>query len=175
MRVLGIDPGTLAMGYGLIEEKNNEIQMLDCGVLTISKKTSASERLHQLYLGLLAILSDGHPAEMAIEEPFVARNIRSALAIGRAQAVAMLAAANKGIPVYGYPPAKVSNRSVDATGSHGAPQVPHLQKGPVGPRGIPLRFLWHDVVGVGPDHGSGHAQRPKDVLLHEDVEGLPGD
>jgi crossover junction endodeoxyribonuclease RuvC len=125
MRVLGIDPGTLAMGYGLIEEKNNEIQMLDCGVLTISKKTSASERLHQLYLGLLAILSDGHPAEMAIEEPFVARNIRSALAIGRAQAVAMLAAANKGIPVYGYPPAKVK-QAVTSYGCSDKEQVQHM-------------------------------------------------
>jgi crossover junction endodeoxyribonuclease RuvC len=125
MRVLGIDPGTLAMGYGLIEEKNNEIQMLDCGVLTISKKTSASGRLHQLYLGLLAILSDGHPAEMAIEEPFVARNIRSALAIGRAQAVAMLAAANKGIPVYGYPPAKVK-QAVTSYGCSDKEQVQHM-------------------------------------------------
>jgi crossover junction endodeoxyribonuclease RuvC len=125
MRVLGIDPGTLAMGYGLIEEKNNEIQMLDCGVLTISKKTSASGRLHQLYLGLLAILSDGHPAEMAIEEPFVARNIRSALAIGRAQAVAMLAATNKGIPVYGYPPAKVK-QAVTSYGCSDKEQVQHM-------------------------------------------------
>jgi crossover junction endodeoxyribonuclease RuvC len=125
MRVLGIDPGTLAMGYGLIEEKNNEIQMLDCGVLTISKKTSASERLHQLYLGLLAILSDGHPAEMAIEEPFVAQNVRSALAIGRAQAVAMLAATNKGIPVYGYPPAKVK-QAVTSYGCSDKEQVQHM-------------------------------------------------
>jgi crossover junction endodeoxyribonuclease RuvC len=125
MRVLGIDPGTLAMGYGLIEEKNNEIQMLDCGVLTISKKTSASERLHQLYLGLLAILSDGHPAEMAIEEPFVAQNVRSALAIGRAQAVAMLAATNKGIPVYGYPPAKVK-QAVTSYGCSDKDQVQHM-------------------------------------------------
>ena len=125
MRVLGIDPGTLAMGYGLIEEKNDEIQMLDCGVLTISSKTSAPERLHQLYLGLLAILSDGRPAEMAIEEPFVAQNIRSALAIGRAQAVAMLAATNKGIPVYGYPPAKVK-QAVTSYGCSDKEQVQHM-------------------------------------------------
>jgi crossover junction endodeoxyribonuclease RuvC len=131
MRVLGIDPGTLAMGYGLIEEKNDKIEMLDCGVLTISNKTSAPERLHQLYLGLLAILNDCHPEEMAIEEPFVAQNIRSALAIGRAQAVAMLAATNKGIPVYGYPPAKVK-QAVTSYGCSDKEQVQrmvHIQLG----------------------------------------------
>lgn len=125
MRVIGIDPGTLAMGYGLIEEQNDKIEMLDCGVLTISSRTSAPQRLHQLYVGLLAILGDCHPAEMAIEEPFVARNIRSALAIGRAQAVAMLAATNKGIPVYGYPPAKVK-QAVTSYGCSDKEQVQHM-------------------------------------------------
>jgi crossover junction endodeoxyribonuclease RuvC len=125
MRVLGIDPGTLAMGYGLIEEKNDKTEMIDCGVLKVSNKISGPERLHQLYLGLLAILGERRPDEMAIEEPFVAQNIRSALAIGRAQAVAMLAATNKGIPVYGYPPAKVK-QAVTSYGCSDKEQVQHM-------------------------------------------------
>ena len=125
MRVIGIDPGTIAMGYGLIEEKNDEVEMLDCGVLTVSSKVPAPERLHQLYLGLLGILTNCQPEEMAIEEPFVAKNIRSALAIGRAQAVAMLAATSKGIPVYGYPPAKVK-QSVTNYGCGDKEQVQHM-------------------------------------------------
>lgn len=107
MRVVGVDPGTVAMGYGLIEENNHNVEMVDCGVLSVSSKTPPPERLYQLYLGLLDILTDFQPQEMAIEEPFAAQNIRSALAIGRAQAVAMLAASNRHIPIYGYPPAKV--------------------------------------------------------------------
>jgi crossover junction endodeoxyribonuclease RuvC len=107
MRVLGVDPGTVSMGYGLIEENGHKLRMLDCGILSASSKRPPPERLHELYLGLLDILARCRPEEVAIEEPFVAQNIRSALAIGRAQAVAMLAATNKCIPIYTYPPAKV--------------------------------------------------------------------
>lgn len=95
------------MGYGLIEENGPQLIMLDCGVLSASTRKPPPERLYELYLGLLDILTGSQPQEIAIEEPFVAQNIRSALAIGRAQAVAMLAATNKGIPIYTYPPAKV--------------------------------------------------------------------
>ena len=125
MRVIGIDPGTIAMGYGLIEEKNDNVEMLDCGVLTVSSKSPAPERLHQLYLGLLGILTNLQPEEMAIEEPFVGQNIRSALAIGRAQAVAMLAATSKGIPIYGYPPARVK-QAVTNFGCSDKEQVQHM-------------------------------------------------
>ena len=72
-----------------------------------------AERLHELYLGLTDLLIRCRPEEMAIEEPFVARNVRSALAIGRAQAIAMLAAAIHGIPVATYPPAKVKQGVTD--------------------------------------------------------------
>jgi len=95
------------MGYGLVQDNGRNVEMLDCGVLSVSSKIPPPERLHQLYLQLLDVLSDFQPQEMAIEEPFAAQNIRSALAIGRAQAVAMLAASHSHIPIYGYPPAKV--------------------------------------------------------------------
>ena len=107
MRVLGVDPGTVKMGYGLVEENGHKLEMLDCGILSASTKKPPPERLYELYLGLLDVLTGCQPQEIAIEEPFVALNIRSALAIGRAQAVAMLAATNKGIPIYTYSPAKV--------------------------------------------------------------------
>jgi crossover junction endodeoxyribonuclease RuvC len=81
--------------------------MVECGVLTTRSAMPLSERLHELYLGLTDLLIRFRPEEMAIEDPFVARNVRSALAIGRAQAVAMVAAASHSIPVATYPPAKV--------------------------------------------------------------------
>lgn len=95
------------MGYGLIQEDGRNVEMLGCGVLSVSSRIAPPERLYQLYLGLLDILTNFRPQEMAIEEPFAAQNVRSALAIGRAQAVAMLAASSRHIPIYGYPPAKV--------------------------------------------------------------------
>jgi crossover junction endodeoxyribonuclease RuvC len=107
MRILGIDPGTLAMGYGVLDDIGDQPSMVECGVLTTRSAMPLSERLHELYLGLTDLLIRFRPEEMAIEDPFVARNVRSALAIGRAQAVAMVAAASHGIPVATYPPAKV--------------------------------------------------------------------
>lgn len=107
MRILGIDPGTLAMGYGVLEDTGDQPRMIECGVLTTRSAMPVAERLHELYLGLTDILIRFRPEEMAVEEPFVARNVRSALAIGRAQAIAMLAAASHSVPVATYPPAKV--------------------------------------------------------------------
>jgi crossover junction endodeoxyribonuclease RuvC len=113
MRILGIDPGTLIMGYGLLEDSNDQPSMIECGVLTAPSTLALAERLRELYLGLTDLVVRLRPQEVAIEEPFVARNVRSALAIGRAQAVAMLAAATHGIPVATYPPAKVKRNVAD--------------------------------------------------------------
>jgi len=117
MRILGIDPGTLTMGYGLIEDRGEELRMLNCGILTASSRMPLAERLHQLYLRLTELVNSYEPDEIAVEGPFVAQNARSALAIGRAQAVAMLAAAGNSIPIYTYPPAKVKQVVTDYGGS----------------------------------------------------------
>jgi len=95
------------MGYGVLEDSGDQPTMIECGVLTTRSAMSLPERLHELYLGLTDIVIRFRPEEMAIEDPFVSRNVRSALAIGRAQAIAMLAASSHGIPVSTYPPAKV--------------------------------------------------------------------
>jgi crossover junction endodeoxyribonuclease RuvC len=113
MRILGIDPGTLAMGYGVLEDTGDQPIMIQCGVLTARSTMPLAERLHELYLGLTDLLIRFRPDEMAVEEPFVARNVRTALAIGRAQAIAMLAAASHNIPVATYPPAKVKQGVTD--------------------------------------------------------------
>ncbi len=115
MRILGIDPGTLAMGFGVLDanEVGDQPRMVQCGVLTASASAPLSQRLHELYLGLADVLVRFRPDEVAIEEPFVARNVRSALAIGRAQAIAMLSAASHGLPVATYPPAKVKHGVAD--------------------------------------------------------------
>lgn len=97
------------MGYGVLEGVDDQPRMVDCGVLTTRSATPIAERLHELYLGLTDVIIRLRPDEIAIEDPFVARNIRSALAIGRAQAIAMLAAASHGIPVATYAPAKVKH------------------------------------------------------------------
>ena len=110
MRILGIDPGTIATGYGVIESRDDDITLVDFGALAPPKGSSIGERLSYLYNQLLEIVSRYQPDMVAVEQPFVAKNVRSALAIGRAQAVAILAAANKGIPTYEYTPTQIKQR-----------------------------------------------------------------
>jgi len=113
MRVLGIDPGTVIMGYGIIESSGDEIALVDCGALGCSERSPIGERLSFLYGELGKIISRYQPDVVAIEQPFVAKNVKSALAIGKAQAVAILAAANEGIPTFEYTPAQVKQRVAD--------------------------------------------------------------
>ncbi len=110
MRVLGIDPGTIAMGYGVIETRDDETTLIDCGALTTPARSTIGERLSYLYNKLLEIISCYQPDAVAVEQPFIAKNVKSALAIGRAQAIAILAAATKGVPTYEYTPAQIKQR-----------------------------------------------------------------
>ena len=117
MRILGIDPGTVAMGYGVIDSSDDETTLVDCGVFDCPKRSPIGERLSFLYGELEKIISRYQPEAVAIEQPFVAKNVRSTLAIGKAQAVAILAAANRGIPSYEYTPTQVKQRVADYGGS----------------------------------------------------------
>lgn len=117
MRVLGIDPGTLNLGYGLVDEVEGKISLVDCGVFALPSKVPIEKRLYDFYQKLCDIIARYQPDEVAIEEPFVAMNARSALAIGRAQAIAFLAAANRNLPVFRYLPAQVKQQVTDYGGS----------------------------------------------------------
>jgi len=113
MRILGIDPGTVTMGYGVIEAEDDEIALVDYGALSSPARSPIGERLSYLYNELSKVFSRYQPDVVAIEQPFMAKNVKSALAIGRAQAVAILVAANREIPSYEYTPAQVKQRVAD--------------------------------------------------------------
>jgi crossover junction endodeoxyribonuclease RuvC len=117
MRVLGIDPGTLNMGYGVVDEVDGKILMVDCGVLSLPSKIPVEKRLCDFYKRLCEVILSHQPEEVAIEEPFVAINARSALAVGRAQAIAILAATIQDLPVFRYLPAQVKQQVTDFGGS----------------------------------------------------------
>ncbi len=110
MKVLGIDPGTIKMGYGVVEGQGDRMSLVDCGALTSPERSPIGERLNYLYRELLEIVRHHRPDAMAVEQPFVAKNARSALAIGRAQAVALLAATGQGIPTYEYTPTRIKQQ-----------------------------------------------------------------
>lgn len=124
MRILGIDPGTLVMGYGVIETRDDEATLIDCGVLTAGARSPIGERLSYLYNKLVEIISKFHPDSAAIEQPFMAKNAKSALAIGMAQAVAILAAVNHGIPTYEYTPTKIKH----SVANYGASSKEQIQE-----------------------------------------------
>lgn len=125
MRILGIDPGTVVMGYGIIESDGDDVTLIDYGAITVKERSPIGERLHTLYTRLTAIIEQYQPENVAVEQPFVARNVRTALAIGRAQAVAILAAAAAGISATEYTPAQVKQR-VAGYGTAGKEQVQEM-------------------------------------------------
>ena len=117
MRVLGVDPGTSKMGVGVVDSNDGTLVLVYSGVLSPTRKDPLPGRLHYLYCTLLELMRDWEPSAVAVEEPFVARNPRAAIAIGQAQAVAMVAAAHSGLSVSSYPPAQVKQSVTDYGGS----------------------------------------------------------
>ena len=136
MIILGIDPGTIAMGYGVIESREDKIAMVNCGALISPVRSPIGERLSYLHSSLLKIISRYQPDAVAIEQPFIAKNVKSALAIGRAQAVAILAAANKRTPSYEYTPTQIKQR-VANYGASSKEQIQEMVKLQLGLPQIP--------------------------------------
>ena len=147
MRVLGIDPGTLNMGYGIVEERGGNISMAGCGVISVPQKMPVEQRLFALHAELSKIIAKFQPEEAAIEEPFVAGNARSALAIGRAQAVAILAAVQGGLPVFRYMPTQVK-QMVTSYGRSSKDQVKQVVKLQLGVIDIPEASDAADALAV---------------------------
>ncbi len=147
MKVLGIDPGTVIMGYGVIESREDEITLVDYGTLNSPKRSTIGERLSYLYNGLLKIISRYQPDAVAVEQPFMAKNVRSALAIGKAQAIALLAAANGGIPTYEYTPAQVKQR-VTSFGASSKEQIQEMVKLQLGLAQVPQPSDAADALAV---------------------------
>ncbi len=118
-RILGIDPGTLQFGYGLLEAERGDAAYLTAGVFKAPRSLEIGKRLHRIHTELLSLLEAWRPDVIAVEEPFVPpevasrgghrTSIRSAMAVGQAQAIALLAAAHFGLPVHRYPPTQVKS------------------------------------------------------------------
>ncbi len=136
MRILGVDPGTVTMGYGVIDTEGDEVVLVDCGALVAKASFPIGERLSLLYNGLVEVITRYQPEAVAIEQPFMAKNVKSALAIGRAQAVAILAAANRGIPTYEYTPTQIKQR-VANYGASSKEQIQEMVKLQLGLSQVP--------------------------------------
>ena len=120
--ILGVDPGTLVMGYGIIEVQGNLIRMREMQVLKLSGKKDNHERLHLIHERIAQLIATFKPHEFAIEAPFFGKNVQSMLKLGRAQGVAIAAAMAAGIPVTEYSPKKVK-QSITGNGNADKQQV----------------------------------------------------
>ena len=147
MRILGVDPGTVTTGYGVIEGEGDEITLIDYGALVSPARSPIGERLSYLYSRLLEVISRCQPDAVAVEQPFIANNVRSALAIGRAQAIAILAAANKEIPSYEYTPTQVKQR-VANYGASSKEQIQEMVKLQLGLSEVPQPSDAADALAV---------------------------
>lgn len=105
--ILGIDPGTQVMGYGLIRIDNNRPSLLAMGVLLLDKTDDHYLRLRRIFERVTGLIDEFLPDEVAIEAPFFGKNVQSMLKLGRAQGVAMAAALSRDIPIFEYAPLKI--------------------------------------------------------------------
>ena len=105
--ILGIDPGTTIMGYGLILVKGKKFEMINMGVLHLSKLASHELKLKRIFERTLQLVDEYKPDELAVEAPFFGKNVQSMLKLGRAQGVAMAAGLSREIPITEYLPKKI--------------------------------------------------------------------
>jgi len=125
MIILGVDPGTLIAGYGVIEKKGNVVSLLDVGIIKNASAQSMPLRLKKIYSTLCSVIDRFHPDEFAIETAFYSKNAQSALKIGQARGVAILAGVNHELPVTEYSPREVK-KSVTGKGAASKEQVQYM-------------------------------------------------
>jgi len=120
--ILGIDPGTVVMGYGVLHIKNNELHVETLGVLKLDRYKDQADRLKKIFDRTTEIIRQYHPDEMAIEAPFFGKNVQSMLKLGRAQGVCIAAALALNVPICEYAPRKIK-QSVTGNGAASKEQV----------------------------------------------------
>lgn len=107
MRIIGIDPGTGILGFGVVDYINGKFKMVDAGVITTPAHTPLDERLEDIYDNLTDIIADTKPAVMSIEKLFFARNVTTAMSVSHARGVAMLAGRKAKVPIAEYTPMQI--------------------------------------------------------------------
>lgn len=120
--ILGIDPGTAVMGYGLIEVINKEAKLITMGVIDMTKLKDPYLKLQKIYDRVFQLVEEYKPDEMALEAPFFGKNVQSMLKLGRAQGVAMAAGLARDVPIAEYLPRKIK-QSITGNGNASKEQV----------------------------------------------------
>ncbi len=107
MLILGIDPGTAITGYGLVREEDQGLELVECGVITTPAGQPLPQRLQTIFQDLKEVIRRHEPQAAAVEELFFSRNARTALSVGHARGVTLLALADAQLPIYEYKPLEI--------------------------------------------------------------------
>jgi crossover junction endodeoxyribonuclease RuvC len=162
VRIFGIDPGSERTGYGCVETDGSRHTIVVCGAISAPALASFPDKLHQIHARLAILLRDCRPDAVAIENLFHAVNVRSALKLGHARGVAMLAAVEAGVPVFEYTPAEIK-RAVVGYGRAEKPQVQHMVKLLLGLAAVPSPHDAADALAVAICHVHAHPRASRVV------------
>ena len=157
MRVFGIDPGSIRTGYGCIETDGQRHRMVACGAITSAAGATLPDRLHNIHDQLRGLLVRHHPDCVVIENLFHAKNVKSALVLGHARGVAVLAAVQSRVPVLEYTPAEIK-ASVVGYGRADKHQMQQMVKLLLGLDAVPTPHDAADALAVAICHV--HASGP---------------
>lgn len=170
MRVFGVDPGSERTGYGCIETDGHRHRLVVCGAIHVTAQATFPERLRQIHDGLAALIRDAQPDLVAIENIFYAANARSALKLGHARGVAMLAAVEAGVALVEYTPAEVK-RAVVGYGRAEKKQVQDMVRLLLGLAHPPEPFDATDALAVAICHVHSTGGATKAIV--DDMRRLP--
>jgi|Deesub1362B_J571_1020462.scaffolds.fasta_scaffold00042_9 crossover junction endodeoxyribonuclease RuvC len=137
MRVLGLDPSLKATGFGLVEQVGQEVSVIDYGVIKTSRRQTLQDKINHIRLAIEEIITRHSPDEVAIENPFYAQNIRTAITLGQVRGAVLVAIATKKVPLFEYSPREIK-KAVTGYGQADKTQVQimiktllHLQDSPL--------------------------------------------
>lgn len=153
MRILGIDPGIAIVGYSIVECKGNTFKALEYGCITTDSKLFFPDRLKIVYDELIQIIEKYEPEDLAIEELFFNKNVKTAIMVGQARGVEILAAKNKGLEIYEYTPLQIK-QSVVGHGRAEKHQVQEMVKMLLNLKETPKPDDAADALAVAICHGS---------------------
>jgi len=149
--ILGIDPGSNIMGYGLIKVEEKKTSIMIMGTITQGKGSDHYDKLKHIFEQVLEIIDQYHPDEVALEAPFFGKNVQSMLKLGRSQGVAMAAALYRGLPIFEYAPLKVK-QSITGMGAASKEQVAYFLQKIYGFTELPSTLDATDAVAVAVCH-----------------------
>jgi crossover junction endodeoxyribonuclease RuvC len=155
VRIFGIDPGSLRTGYGCVDTDGSRHRLVTCGVLSAPGRAGFPEKLQFIHDGLARLIGQASPQCVVIENLFHARNVRSALVLGHARGVAVLAAVQAGLPVFEYAPSEIK-LAVSGYGRAEKPQLQQMVKLLLGLETVPSPHDAADALAVAICHAQSH-------------------